>query len=130
MRSGVAIPNLREGTLTEEKVVQFLNAISILGLWMNPNLPSTPYQWLHELDGQQIFDGLRIFKSIQWNESGIRPRVFFNNICMIIHKLGCHGDNHNCNLRDQLAAFKVTDAGGTTVGFIGYTQRSVTASIE
>ena len=42
LRSGVAILNLREGTLTEEKVIQFLQGISILGLWMDPNLPSTP----------------------------------------------------------------------------------------
>ena len=139
-KSGVAIPNLRVGTVDEENVILIMKAISYLGVWMNRNLPISPYQWLDNviddnrlpLSGNQIFDASRIFETVQrnWSSEDRTPLLLFNNICMEAHKLGCHGDNHNCDVRRMLVALKQTDESGGTVGIIGYTRRSVTGSME
>lgn len=139
-KSGVAIPNLRVGTLVEETVILIMKAISYLGVWMNSNLPRSPYQWLDNvtddnrlpLNGNQVFDASRFFETIQqnWSSEDRTPLLLFNNICMEAHKLGAHGDSHNCDVRRMLLALKQTDESGGTVGIIGYTRRSVTGSME
>ena len=92
---------------------------------MNCNLPISPYQWLDSvtddnrlpLSGNQIFDSSRFFQTIQrnWSSEDRTPLLLFNNICMEAHKLGTHGDNHNCDVRRMLVAFKQTDESGCTM---------------
>ena len=136
----MAIPNLQVGTVVEKTVILIMKAISYLGVWMNCNLPISPYQWLDSvtddnrllLSGNQIFDASRFFQTIQgnWSSEDRTPLLLFNNICMEAHKLGAHGDNHNCDVRRMLLALKQTDESGCTMGIIGYTRRSITGSMD
>ena len=123
--TAVSIPNLRKGTLKEPKVIDFMEFGNSLALFMNPNLPITPFQWIHSLEDSQVFDSCRMLQSIQ-KDAVDGSDNWFNNLSMIIDLLGCHGDNHNCNERRQLNAFKSNDKDGWTVGGIFYTRRSVT----
>ena len=127
--TAVSIPNFRKGTIQEPKVIEFMEFGNALGLWMNPSLPITPFQWINTLEESQVFDSCRMMESIQ-RDAVVGSGNYFNNICMTIDMLGCHGDNHNCNERRQLNAFKSNDKDGWTVGGIFYTRRSVTNAMK
>ena len=127
--TAVSIPNLRKGTLKEPKVIEFMEFGNSLGCSMNPNLPTTPFQWIHSLEGSQVFDSCRMFQATQ-KDAVDDSDHWFNNLSMLIDLLGCHGDNHNCNERRQLNAFKSNDKDGWTVGGIFYTRRSVTSAMK
>ena len=52
------LPRLRSGTLEEKAASTLMELMSNLAAWVMPSLPLTPFQWVKELKGDQIFDSL------------------------------------------------------------------------
>ena len=69
-----------------------MQMMSNLGAWMDPNLALTPLQWVPTLNGNQIFDVLRLFLSYLADPS---PEQW-SKIAFMFNLLGCHSDLHNC----------------------------------
>ena len=59
--TGTTLPRVRSGTLEEPTVLRLLKLASLLAAWIHPTLPLTPFQWVRELNGEQIFDSFRLF---------------------------------------------------------------------
>ena len=123
-KTGLAIPNFRRGTIREKTVQDFLELVTYVATWLNPELPITPWQWLKNLKGNQIFDALRIFQSMQKDLTNSQRGIV--GLRMVANILGSHGDNKNCDVRSSLVALKSNSMDGEIVGLIGYPRRSVT----
>ena len=91
-----------------------MEMMSHLGIWMDPNLALTPLQWVPSLNGEQIFDALRLFISDQTDPSADQR----SKIAFMYHLLGCHGDLHNCKKRPQILAFKKNNNKGRILGML------------
>ena len=102
----------------------FLELVTYAATWLNPELPTTPWQWLKNLKGNQIFDALRIFESMQKDLTDSQRGIV--GLRMVANILGSHGDNKNCDVRSSLVALKSNSMDGEIVGLIGYPRRSVT----
>ena len=124
IKTGLAIPNFRRGTIREKTVQDFLELVTYAATWLNPELPITPWQWLKNLKGNQIFDALRIFESMQKDLTNSQRGIV--GLRMVANILGSHGDNKNCDVRSSLVALKSNSMDGEIVGLIGYPRRSVT----
>ena len=126
LTTGTTLPRLRQGTLDQKEVLLLMEMMSHLGIWMDPNLALTPLQWVPSLNGEQIFDALRLFISDQTDPSPDQR----SKIAFMYHLLGCHGDLHNCKKRPQILAFKMNNNEGRIVGMIGYPRLSVDSSLQ
>ena len=58
LETGSTLPRLRRGTVEEKVASTLMKLMSDLAAWMMPSLPLTPFQWVKELKGDQIFDSL------------------------------------------------------------------------
>ena len=87
-----------------------------MAAWIHPTLPLTPFQWVRELNKEQIFDSFCLFQSFQNN-----PVDDFNRqMAFLFHLLGCHGDLHNCKKRPSILALKFNSLDGVITGMIAY----------
>ena len=111
------MPRLRSGTLEEKAASKLMTLVSELAAYVQPALPLTPFQWVKELSGKQIFDSLRLFQSFQndTTDDTNSPSAFLFDL------LGCHGDLHNCKKRPSILAFKKNSADGVVIGMIAHT---------
>ena len=97
-----------------------------MATWIHPTLPLTPFQWVRELYGEEIFDSSPLFQLFQNNlVDNINSQMAF-----LFHLLGCHGDLHNCKKFPSILAFKKNSDNGLVIGMIAYTQLSVNSSLR
>ena len=61
LNTGVTLPRLLCGTVQETVASNLMTLVSQLAAYIHPGLPLTPFQWVRELLGEQIFDSVRLF---------------------------------------------------------------------
>ena len=126
LNTGATLPRLLRGTVQETAISNLMTLVSQLAAYVHPGLPLTPFQWVKELLGEQIFDSVRLFQSFQNDKTddSDSPSAFLFDL------LGCHGDLHNCKKRPSILAFKKNSADGVVIGMIAYTRLSVDSSLQ
>ena len=102
--------------MDKKALTKLLTLLSELAAYVQPNLPLTPFQWVKELSGKQIFDSLQLFQSFQNDKTDDSNSVSAFEFDL----LGCHSDLHNCKKRPSILAFKKNIANGVVIGMIAY----------
>ena len=120
------MPRLLRGTVQETAISNLMTLVSQLAAYVHPGLPLTPFQWVKEILGEQIFDSVRLFQSFQNDKTDDSD----SPLAFLFDLLRCHGDVHNCKKRPSILAFKKNSADGVVIGMIAYTRLSVDSSLQ